>query len=337
MGEPRSRMKRLEDVPHVPSYAKFVHSSSSSSSISKPIIPLQPTYESEVDQETKLLNNNMKKKNANEVNQILDKILNQILVKYSNNEVVPRTWCLHTELSSRFKSYQILLVAHWKRPIRMLVAVSKATNSDVRGVMPEFHYELHKLVIRRSKRERHEQLVVSKIRGNLLYTTRRGCYAVNLEIFNKGYQARLNEKGKLIIKESEQHVLTQIYNRFVRGMTVCIPSNFPRVEKDKGIEQFLLFRYPTKEWYNTVENIECQEAELAMQVLDEDNDNGRQTPSSEEQDETLRAEKRKCIQAASAFHDHHSFSATDNIELDSEHDYFDSLLFDLGFERGKIL
>lgn len=222
----------------------------------------EPSYHNEIDSLTNKLNDYMKNNKERECNELMNKILNQILITQSRQRIEPNTWCLNTNLG--FKEGQICLLAHWKAPVRMLAVVCKATSDLAIGVLPGLQYNLHRLELKRNKRSSGKSLtlVVSKLKASKLCTSRRGWYAIHLQTFNKYYTAVKSPSNIYVIKEQDENALLRLYNIHVLGMTIR-PKAFARKASDYGIEQFLIDLYPTPEWKESVltQSIECKNIE----------------------------------------------------------------------------
>lgn len=210
-----------------------------------------PSYHDEIDRLTNQLNDHMKNNRERECNELMNKILNNILITQSKQRLEPNTWCLNTNLG--FKEGQVCLLAHWKAPVRMLAVVCKATSDLAIGVLPGLQYNLHRLELKKNKRSNGKSLtlVVSKLKASKLCTSRRGWYAIHLQTFNKYYTAVKSPSNIYEIREQDENALLRLYNIHVLGMTIR-PKTFPRKAQDYGIEQFLIDQYPTPEWKASV-------------------------------------------------------------------------------------
>lgn len=229
------------------------------------------TYRGVVNKEwTTKMNSIVKDDDMVAFDKALTETLNVNLPFSSGGKINPNDWGLTTDIIKNLKNGQICLVAHIQASIRALVIVSKPSPRDIsrRGDESEEHYLLTKtLLIRlepvpdRDIRKGKERLRAAKT-GNQkkdtqdhknnsirLYTERRKIFVLYRPLLEKDWIAEYNETDHIwTIPDHLQKELYDYYIKNVHGMCKRPHKNYFENIQHKGIEQFLLGVYPTRNW-----------------------------------------------------------------------------------------
>lgn len=161
----------------------------------------------------------------------------------------PDDWTLH---HSSLVDGRIYLMAHSQTPQRCLGVIRKASTEDrarIKNVAEEFVFTFTKLQERPlitkdngSKKEDDFTLMVHETGkpGLFICTEKKGFWLIH----KKSREVEIN------INNMNEHMplLKQWYKDHVRGMNRDQDKQFPRDPNDRLLEQFLLDKYPTKEW-----------------------------------------------------------------------------------------
>jgi len=203
-------------------------------------------------EQTKNLNIFMKSKSNSQANGVFSYLFNDVLPKCSNNRVAPGDWSLHTGME--FIDYQICLLANCRNPVRCLAILEKSSDrsSSAKQVLDKLCYSVFKIQIKNSKKGT-AYLAVAKTPPGKLCTTRRGFFAIEMNIYNEKLSGYL-DCGEFKLRKEQQARIADIYFKYVYGMEERPTSKLHRNKLDFGMEQFLLNEYPTEEWKKDVLN-----------------------------------------------------------------------------------
>lgn len=234
-------------------------------------INMMATYRGVVNKEwTTKMNSIVKNDNMVSFDKTLTETLSVNLPFSSGGKISADDWGLTTDLIKNLKNGQICLVAHIQASIRALVIVSKPSIKEISKHKDESeeHYLLTKtLLIRlepvpdRDIKKGKERLRAAKT-GNQkkdthdhknnsirLYTERRKIFVLYRPLLEKEWMAEYNEVDHIwTIPEHLQKELYDYYIQNVHGMCKRPHKNYFENIQHKGIEQFLLGVYPTRNW-----------------------------------------------------------------------------------------
>jgi hypothetical protein len=187
------------------------------------------------------------------VNEIFCHILNRLLPRFAHGLVPSDAWIMNTHV--RFIEYQICLLACGQAPIRCLAVITRpSVDSLAIGVINPLQYHIHKLEMTKSKRKGVEVLSISKLKPGRLVTTRRGAQHIWAPSYNEKLFAKC-VNGVLLINEDQRPRLVYYYKKYVDGMIRRPKDTFVRDPADIGMEQYMLDKYPTKEWKAHIDEI----------------------------------------------------------------------------------
>lgn len=154
-------------------------------------------------------------------------------------------WELDFSKKRGWDNGSIVLVAHATTEKRRLVIIN--TKGTALSVPDEFKVDMIAISLSRST----GNMFVMKLKHLNLLSTRKTWWAMNKDVLALQLKADYDEQTHTFtIKDSDQAVLKDIYQKHVHGMEKT-PKSVVRNPAHTGLEQFALQAYPTEIWRKT--------------------------------------------------------------------------------------
>lgn len=197
----------------------------------------------------------LKENRIHECDAIFRSIFSDLLVEASGERIRPGEWVLDSETLESIPDGQVLLVAHHRRVSRFLAIISHDTDETHREKIPGVYRRiLHRIVIRKPGTSKKSRIYLKQQSAVKFISIRRGIYAINRDFMNKNIIAtKVGPREYKLTPEVEQ-MLYIFYRESIYGIEQK-PKTVKHVHADKGIEQFLLKQYPTREWQQVFEHL----------------------------------------------------------------------------------